>query len=338
MTPTPIGPTAMPPWADELAARAGDAADELPAALDIARDAGHRLPAPGTGATRLRWAVLAAISAGDLSVGRIVEAHTDALAILQEAGEDITRIEGTWGVFASEAPDHRVEARTRGGRTTLHGVKGWCSLGDVLDHALVTAHVDGGRRLFRVDLHHCSVHPEPVRVWVARGLRAVTSGPVAFDGTPGDPVGDVDWYLRRPGFAWGGIGVAACWHGGAAGLAATLRRTASGRAGELNAMHVGLVDAAQHASITVLEAAAAQIDAGAATGPAGALLAARVRAVVAAAAEQVMRQVGHALGPAPLAFDARHAARVADLTLYLRQHHAERDLAELGTTLLEGRL
>ena len=38
----------------------------------------------------------------------------------------------------------------------------------------------------------------------------------------------------------------------------------------------------------------------------------------------------YALGPAPLALDPVHAARVADLTLYLRQHHAERDLAALG--------
>jgi hypothetical protein len=28
--------------------------------------------------------------------------------------------------------------------------------------------------------------------------------------------------------------------------------------------------------------------------------------------------------------DAAHAARVSDLTLYVRQHHAERDLAALG--------
>ena len=39
---------------------------------------------------------------------------------------------------------------------------------------------------------------------------------------------------------------------------------------------------------------------------------------------------GHALGPAPLAFDEEHARRVADLTLYIRQHHGDRDLAALG--------
>jgi hypothetical protein len=58
-----------------------------------------------------------------------------------------------------------------------------------------------------------------------------------------------------------------------------------------------------------------------------------VRAVVAGAAERAIRQVGHALGPAPLAFDEEHARRVADLELYVRQHHAERDLARLGAAI-----
>jgi alkylation response protein AidB-like acyl-CoA dehydrogenase len=36
------------------------------------------------------------------------------------------------------------------------------------------------------------------------------------------------------------------------------------------------------------------------------------------------------LGPRPLATDATHSRRVTDLTVYLRQSHAERDLAVLG--------
>ena len=55
-----------------------------------------------------------------------------------------------------------------------------------------------------------------------------------------------------------------------------------------------------------------------------------VRATVVAAAEEIVTRVGHALGPAPLALDAEHARRVADLQVFLRQHHAERDLAALG--------
>ncbi|KZX22513.1 hypothetical protein ACH61_00279 [Rathayibacter tanaceti] len=45
-------------------------------------------------------------------------------------------------------------------------------------------------------------------------------------------------------------------------------------------------------------------------------------------------RAGRALGPAPLALDAEHSKRVADLTLYVRQHHAERDDAALGRAVL----
>ena len=37
-----------------------------------------------------------------------------------------------------------------------------------------------------------------------------------------------------------------------------------------------------------------------------------------------------ALGAGPLSHDAAHSRAVADLTVYLRQHHAEKDLARLG--------
>jgi hypothetical protein len=56
--------------------------------------------------------------------------------------------------------------------------------------------------------------------------------------------------------------------------------------------------------------------------------------VVADSVERIIRQVGHALGPAPLAFDEEHARRVADLELYVRQYHAEADLARLGSALV----
>ena len=56
----------------------------------------------------------------------------------------------------------------------------------------------------------------------------------------------------------------------------------------------------------------------------------RVRAVVEAAATTTIERVGRALGPRPLATDAAHSRRVTDLAVYLRQSHAERDLAALG--------
>ena len=67
---------------------------------------------------------------------------------------------------------------------------------------------------------------------------------------------------------------------------------------------------------------------------AGRLLARRVRAVVARACEDVLQQRRRTRsGPAPLAQEEDHAKRVADLQVYVRQHHAERDDASLGGAL-----
>lgn len=319
------------PLLAQLCARARDAGEDIPAALQIAAHAGALMPQPGTGDTLRRWNVLAELARANVTVARVVEAHADALAILAEAA--LPDQGGTWGVFAAEMPDTRLTAAGSGDEFLLDGVKPWCSLGGVLDHALVTAHVPDGRRLFRVALRQPGVEAAPITSWAARGLRTVTSGPVTFRGVPARPVGDEGWYLRRDGFAWGGMGVAACWHGAAAGLADAVLAASRKRTGDLAALHVGVIDAALFGSAAALRGAAASVDAGEANGEAGELLALRLRAVVADAVERVLRQAGHALGPAPLAFDAEHAARVADLELYVRQHHGERDLAALGTAL-----
>jgi hypothetical protein len=65
----------------------------------------------------------------------------------------------------------------------------------------------------------------------------------------------------------------------------------------------------------------------------GRILVERTRAVVADAVERVLDLTDRALGPRPLTTDEAHARRVADLRVYLRQHHGERDLARLGTAL-----
>ena len=227
-----------------------------------------------------------------------------------------------------------LRAAEKQGSWTVDGTKPWCSLAGVLDHALVTAQVETERQLFLVDLRRDSVVVEPPAGWVARGLRAVSSGPVQFSSTPARPVGKPGWYLTRPGFAWGGIGVAACWYGGARALADGLSTVAAKRGGDLMHLAVGRMDVGLLAARLALADAARTVDAGRAEGTLGEILALRVRSVVAAAAEQALALVGHALGPAPLAFDETYARRTADLELYIRQHHAERDLAALGAALL----
>ena len=321
----------LPAWAGPLVESSADTGEDAGTALRLAAKYGTLLPQPGGGQTAARWAVLAGVAEQNLTVARVLEAHSDALAILAEAGSPPPG--GSWGVFAAEAAPHRLEAAHTGGRTVLTGVKPWCSLAGQLDYALVTAHEGEQRRLFRVSLREPSVCVDPPGRWVARGLRTVTSVAVRVDGTPAEPVGEPGWYLSRSGFAWGGMGVAACWHGGARGLRASVLQATAGRGGDLAALHAGIIDAALWASAAALSRGAALIDAGAAPGKDGQLLGLRVRAVVADAAERTIRQAGHALGPAPMAFDEDYARRLADLELYVRQHHGERDLARLGAAV-----
>lgn len=316
-------------WQETAVAASVDGPD-VQAGLTIADAVGAEVR---TGSAVDAVTVLDALATGDLTIARVIEPHLDALAIHSEAG--LAQPSGRWGVFAAEAPGARLTATATDGTWTLSGEKPWCSLADRLDSALVTAHVSDGRRLFAVDLHAPGVVVADVR-WVARGLAEVTSPPVRFDRVPAYPVGETGWYLSRPGFAWGAIRVAACWLGGTRALLDSLRTDLAGRAdpGEIRLYNLGSTDAAVWAADLAVTHAARAIDDGVADGAAGDLLAGRVRAVVAAAAETVLLHSAHARGPAPLAFDEAHARRVADLELYVRQHHAERDLATLGRMTL----
>ena len=72
------------------------------------------LPLPGQGATALRHQALLRFGQKDLSLARIAEAHTDALAILAEA-RCAARPDALYGVWASDGPASRVSARPKSG-------------------------------------------------------------------------------------------------------------------------------------------------------------------------------------------------------------------------------
>ena len=329
----------------DLAADASRAGSDVTAALGLPESHPAAFPLPGSGDTWRLWASLAVLGSVDLTVARAVEPHLDALAILAEARAAGHPVEegdddrARWGVFAAEGPGSRLVADESTDPTTLGGLKPWCSLAGSLDRALVTAWCgDDTRRLYAVRLGAANGVAVEEGAWVARGLPLVPSGPVDFAASAAHPVGPPGWYLERSGFAWGGMGVAAIWWGGAVGVARRLREQLRKRdPDQVGLMHLGAVDASLHAASAVLEQAAASVDAGAADGAAGAALALRVRRVVALTVEEVLSRVGHALGPGPLALEVEHAGRVADLQLYVRQEHAERDAAALGRHVLDHR-
>lgn len=330
-----------------LLGRVGPLVGNPPALLGLAAEAGGSWPLPGGGGTGILWELLASVAAADVAAARIFEPHLDALAILQQAGATApagTAPGGSWGVFAAEGPGMRLDATLAGTGVVLSGSKPWCSLARQLDNAVVTAHTDDGRAAFAVSLRHPGVDCEEPE-WVARGLREIPSGTVHFDQVPAVPLGGTGWYHSRPGFAWGGMGVAACWLGGAVGAAREFRHglQAGADAGrqpdQLALAALGEADRVITAALQYLARTASRLDGGTLATGAGQSTwseAQRVRGTVAAAVERVLHLVGTNRGPGPLAFDEPYAKRMADLALYVRQHHGHRDDAQLGNLVLAG--
>jgi alkylation response protein AidB-like acyl-CoA dehydrogenase len=278
---------------------------------------------------------LAALTENDVVAGRLAEAHTDALAILAELDGPTPAADQLWGVWAAEAPQAVVSVRKSDeGRILLTGIKAWCSGAAICTHALITARCDDdGPGLYAVDLAQSEVEVL-ADDWHNVGLHGSGTRSVRLNGAVGVPVGRPGEYLTRPGFWHGAIGVAACWFGGARGVAAPLYRALAerhdGSVPDAHALaHLGAVDAALAAAEAMLVSAACYVDAEP-RGDRAELIARRVRAVVERAVDEAIVRTGRALGPGPLVLDARHAQRVADLTIYVRQSQAERDLAALG--------
>jgi alkylation response protein AidB-like acyl-CoA dehydrogenase len=291
-----------------------------------------KLPLPGGGCTAERWNRLADLTETDIVAGRLAEAHADAVAILAELDGPQPQRGQLWGVWAAEPPDSVVYARDGNGGVTLEGTKPWCSGAEICSHALVTAQLASGERgLFAVNLDHPAVDPLP-SAWRNSGMARSDTRAVQFNGAPAVAVGRPGEYLSRPGFWHGAIGVAACWLGGARSVAAALYERATGdRVNPHTLAHLGAVDAALAAAEAMLMVAAAEVDADPLNRKGSAeLVARRTRAVVETAVEEALRRAARALGPVPLCEDAEHAQRVADLAVYVRQSHAERDLEQLG--------
>ena len=301
-------------------------------------DGALKLPLPGSGRTAHRWSRLAELAEIDLVAARLAEAHVDAVAILAELGGSPTQPDQLWGVWAAESPDGVLRARGSGDVMTLEGTKAWCSGAGLCSHALVTARLsDGELGLFAVELNQPAIKALP-STWRNSGMQASDTRSVQFSNAQAVPVGRPGTYLNRPGFWHGAAGVAACWLGGARAVAAPLYRCgATTSANDHRLAHLGAVDAAIAAAEAMLVFTACRVDGDPAdrTGTAE-RTARRMRAVTETAVDEVIARTGRALGAAPLALDGPHGRRVADLTMYVRQSHAEADLAALGRLAAEG--
>lgn len=299
-----------------------------------------RLPLPGEGHTLQRWQALATVARQDLSLAKLYEGHTDALAILEELDQDgLTVPPGAWGVWAAEAPAGRTLIHAGDGDAVrLRGAKHWCSGALTGDHALLTAWEGDGTlpQLVAVALKQPGVQIDADK-WQAIGMAGSQSVNVAFDDAVGRRVGRPGEYLSRPGFWHGGAGIAACWYGGAAGIASALKTALlAARHKELGGYRLaclGQVELALEETAAILRQAATWIDEHPLRDASRLALTARLSAE--RCAKRVLDEVGKALGAAPFCLDRQFAQAAADLPVFIRQSHADRDFAALGERALE---
>ena len=316
---------------DSLQERLADMAGLAPgAALARLAAAGcTRLPFPGHGQTLARWRALAAVGAHDLSLAKLFEGHTDALAILHEAGVDPGGPEALWGTWCAEPPDARLLllAAPDGG-VVLSGRKAWCSGARSVSHAVVSCWNERGEpMLAALDLRQGGVQVTNDG-WQAVGMQGSGSVDVHFERAAATPLGAAGFYVARAGFWHGGAGVAACWFGAATRLAEALRARVAGQQDPHRLAQLGEVTVALHASAALMREAAAAIDRAPQANAMSTAL--TVRLSVEAAATATLHAAGKALGAGPLCKDGAIARLYADLPVFMRQSHAERDLEAVG--------
>ena len=306
----------------------------LGAALRALQEEGlDQLPLPGSGQTLERFSRLAQVAGHDLRLCKLFEGHTDALAIIAELNSPLPPLGSVWGMWAAEPPTAKVHVHRDGHRLIVDGRKAWCSGAAVVSHGLLTAwDEDHHQQLVAVEMDQPGVKVTD-EGWSAVGMAATASVEIVFDSARGIAVGGPGDYLSRPGFWQGGVGIAACWYGGAQRLAEVLREQCSKRPEPHALAHLGAVDSLLNSAACVLRDAAEQIDREPRANARP--LAQQARACIEDTVEQVIRHVGRAVGAGPYCKDAHFAQLMADLPVYVRQSHAERDLAALGELVLE---
>ncbi|MBV7481395.1 acyl-CoA dehydrogenase family protein [Bordetella sp. BOR01] len=296
------------------------------------------IPFPGLGHTLKRWQTLSTVAQHDLALAKLFESHADAQAILAELGHEHEFVPmQVWAVWCADPPGKRVRVSSSTsdtGKARIHGTKPWCSGAAYVRHALVSAWDEADRpRLVAVDMAQSEARVTRDG-WHAVGMAATASVDVIFDGAEGFLVGNPGTYVDRPGFHHGAAGIAACWYGAASAIAGHVLEAVRRRPDNPHALaHLGTLDIVLAQARGQLRAAAAEIDAQ--PGSACSHAVRRARLAVEAAAETILQQAPRAVGAGPMCKNAHLARLMADLPVFIRQSHAERDLAEHGRAVAE---
>ncbi|GAA3619438.1 acyl-CoA dehydrogenase family protein [Kineosporia mesophila] len=313
---------------------APDAADRVADAVrTVVLTLGDELP---TGPLLPLWQTLAALGHADLTVARLAEGHIDAVRILHEAGRAPVP-DAVYGVWASASGGTGLTASTTTGETGETGETGWtvngtmrfCSGAWFIDRALTVVSTDEGKVLVDIDVR--SRHLARLDdTWPSLGMDASRSVDIEVHDLPvprDAAVGGPGFYLDRPGFTLGGAGVAAVWLGGAHGLLHSLLRNQTRAANPHQLAHLGAMAVAISSADALLTSLAGQ--------PLSLADMTAARTAVELAVLEVLTRAPRVTGPNGLCRNGEIAHRLADLEIYVRQHHGEADYEQIGAHLVE---
>lgn len=296
--------------------------------LHHARHGTLSLPMPGHGHTAARFEALRRYARHDGSIGRLVESHADALAILHDARRD-PPLHTAMAVWASDSSTQLVLQPNAHGYT-LDGTKHFGGGAIIIDAALVTATRDDEQVLVLVHLRQPTVTVDPngwnAAAFADAGLASVhfATTPVGRDAVVGEP----GFYGNRCGFWDGAVGVAAGWAGL---LDVLIERMRFRRRDDLSRSAAGELAAIQWGNDAALAHAAHQIDdARNRTISDARNDALAARHCIREFCEQARRLIDHETGPAPLVFDTDWQRRRAELDLAILQSHGRRDAMQIG--------
>ncbi len=179
-------------------------------------------------------AILRAIGRGNLALGRLYEAHVNALKLIvdygaadqAEAAAQDARSGRLFGVWVTDPPGGGLSVRN--GR--LVGSKGPCSGAGHVAAAVVTVETPEGTRMAVLRLDGTE-QVQPAR-GTLQGMRGSVNGWVAFDGIPlaaDSLVGQPGDYLREPQLSTGAWRTSAVTLGGLDALVAEVGRQLRGK-------------------------------------------------------------------------------------------------------------
>jgi len=288
------------------------------------------LPQPGQGQTAQRFKRLFEIGKEDLSLAKIMEAHWDAIAILQEAGHPIVA-DTLYAVWASEAPKQVLKIVENQNGLRVSGSKAFCSGAGLVHAALVTVR-EPKPQLVLLDLQkYREKFLYSTDAWQTSAFADTQTATIKVQEIPisdNDCIGGENWYAGRPGFWQGSVNPAACWAGGAAGLVDYAMNNKRHDAHTL--AHLGAMQSNIWTCEAILEKAGHSFDQYPDIPELAQKIGLSARHQIEQLCTDTLRRFARAYGPFPLACDSKINCRYQELDLFLRQCHAERDLEGLG--------